>query len=121
MPNVQVPINQSAFNTLTSSGPLQSLTLTISNYSVAYVATITTGTNGHQIVPRQSAVGTTTVIITANAKDSNGNVLAPITFAYDIVGNAPPPPPPATISFGTPQVGTFPLPPDPGSATVTLI
>jgi hypothetical protein len=79
------------------------------------------GENGHQIVPRQTAIGTTTVIITANAVDQNNNVLTPLTFAYDIIGNPPPPAPPATLTFGTPQVGTFPLPPDPGTATVILI
>jgi hypothetical protein len=118
MPNVQIPINQSAFNTLHPSAPLSSLTLTISSTAMAYLAAIAAGENGHQIVPRQTATGTTTVTITANAKDAQGTPLAPVVMSYDIVGN---PAPPVTVTFGTPQVGTFPLPPDPGTATVVLI
>jgi len=133
MTNPQIPLGGPSFvgtlggrDSSVSPAQLSSLTLSISDYTTAYVAASpgsNSGTDkGFQVVPKlQTLVGVRTVTITASARDQNGNTLPLQTFAVDIMGT-PAPNPAVSLQFtATPGVGTFPLNPDPGTATATLI
>jgi len=127
--NPQVPLNNTATDTIigkAADGSTQqfgSLSITIDKYSVAYVAAYpAAGPNGFIVVPKNpSQVGTITVTVTANATDLAGDVLPPVSQAFDIVG-ATPPPLVTSAQLGTPNAGVFLGSfPDPGSGTVKLI
>lgn len=131
MPSQTIPptpgtIAKFAFAGLDAAGQVRqllSLVATIDNYAAAYVAKVGPA-NPDQFavvpkgIPAAGVITTVTVTLTGTALD--GTVLPSQTAQVDIQG--PPAPPPAThLSIGTAGVGSYPIPVDPGSATVTLI
>ena len=103
--------------------PLSSLTATVDDYTDAYISPI--GTAQVILVQKTSQPqgSTKTVNVTFNGISQDGTHLTPTVVAFDLVG--PTPPPQATqvaVSLVAVRdtVGLT-VPPDPGSATVTLI
>lgn len=107
------------------SAQLTSLTATIDNSAAAYLVPVSP--TEVDIYPKQSALpndgGTTVVTVTLNGRSQNGTPL-PATAVQVALTNNPAPPQATqiveTLGFQNHFVPT-PPPPDPGTATVTLI
>lgn len=132
--NVQIPAGKLAQMTVfakDASGnalPFGSLTATIDNAAVAYVAVQGIAPDHSNalldIVPKAPlpAPGTAvTVTVTCSGTSQIGNPLPPLVQSFDIQG--PPPPPQATAITDTTSVRDtlFTFPVDPGTATITVI